>query len=80
MHASPFSCPRARVRARVRAPAAGAGSGTRLPREASPSGRPVPMILPAGRPGVTVTGDTARTTVLLGHIAAPDPDFAIVTF
>ena len=33
----------------------------------------------AGRPGVTVTGDVAKLTELLGHLAAPDPDFAIVT-
>ncbi|MFF5468038.1 alkyl/aryl-sulfatase [Streptomyces achromogenes] len=33
----------------------------------------------AARDTVTVTGDIGRLTDLLGHLAAPDPDFAIVT-
>jgi alkyl sulfatase BDS1-like metallo-beta-lactamase superfamily hydrolase len=33
----------------------------------------------AARDSVTVTGDIGRLTDLLGHLAAPDPDFAIVT-
>jgi alkyl sulfatase BDS1-like metallo-beta-lactamase superfamily hydrolase len=33
----------------------------------------------AGREGVQVTGDAARLTELLGHLAAPDPGFTIVT-
>ncbi|WP_428985955.1 alkyl sulfatase C-terminal domain-containing protein [Streptomyces pyxinicus] len=33
----------------------------------------------AARDGVEVTGDTAKLTELLGHLGAPDPDFAIVT-
>ncbi|NUP36529.1 MAG: MBL fold metallo-hydrolase [Streptomyces sp.] len=33
----------------------------------------------AARDGVTVTGDPARLTELLGHLTDPDPDFAIVT-
>ncbi|CAG6391782.1 MBL fold metallo-hydrolase [Streptomyces cocklensis] len=33
----------------------------------------------AAREGVQVTGDSARITELLGHLAAPDPGFAIVT-
>jgi alkyl sulfatase BDS1-like metallo-beta-lactamase superfamily hydrolase len=33
----------------------------------------------ADRPGVTTTGDLARLPELLGHLTAPDPDFAIVT-
>ncbi|WP_242436655.1 alkyl sulfatase C-terminal domain-containing protein [Streptomyces sp. NBC_00304] len=31
----------------------------------------------AGR--ATITGDAAKITELLGHLSAPDPDFAIVT-
>jgi alkyl sulfatase BDS1-like metallo-beta-lactamase superfamily hydrolase len=33
----------------------------------------------ADREGVEVTGDIGRLTALLGHLVAPDPDFAIVT-
>ncbi|MEU7046995.1 alkyl sulfatase C-terminal domain-containing protein [Streptomyces eurythermus] len=33
----------------------------------------------AARDSVTVTGDFGRLTDLLGHLGAPDPDFAIVT-
>ncbi|MFD0396020.1 alkyl sulfatase C-terminal domain-containing protein [Streptomyces nogalater] len=33
----------------------------------------------AARDTVTVTGDIGRLTDLLGHLAAPGPDFAIVT-
>ncbi|CAL9302601.1 alkyl/aryl-sulfatase [Streptomyces sp. SudanB182_2057] len=33
----------------------------------------------AARDTVTVTGDIGRLTELLGHLSAPDPDFAIVT-
>jgi len=33
----------------------------------------------AARPGVEVTGDAGRLIELLGHLDAPDPDFAIVT-
>ncbi|MEU5084331.1 alkyl sulfatase C-terminal domain-containing protein [Streptomyces eurythermus] len=33
----------------------------------------------AARDSVTVTGDIGRLTDLLGHLAAPGPDFAIVT-
>ncbi|MEW2128363.1 alkyl sulfatase dimerization domain-containing protein [Streptomyces sp. NPDC007259] len=31
------------------------------------------------RPGVEVTGEAGRLTELLGHLDAPDPDFALVT-
>ncbi|MFG2955866.1 alkyl/aryl-sulfatase [Streptomyces sp. NPDC048291] len=33
----------------------------------------------AARDDVKVTGDAGRLTELLGHLAAPDPDFAVVT-
>ncbi|WDM14962.1 hypothetical protein J3S85_27705 [Streptomyces lavenduligriseus] len=33
----------------------------------------------AARDSVTVTGDFGRLTDLLGHLGAPEPDFAIVT-
>ncbi|TXS04491.1 MBL fold metallo-hydrolase [Streptomyces sp. col6] len=33
----------------------------------------------ASRPGVEVTGEAGRLTELLGHLDAPDPDFALVT-
>ncbi|OMI85858.1 alkyl/aryl-sulfatase [Streptomyces sp. M1013] len=33
----------------------------------------------ADRPGVTITGDPAKLSALLGHLGAPDPDFAVVT-
>ncbi|MGC0385975.1 alkyl/aryl-sulfatase [Streptomyces sp. SAI-129] len=33
----------------------------------------------ADRPGVTITGDPAKLPALLGHLGAPDPDFAVVT-
>lgn len=32
-----------------------------------------------GRGGATVTGDLGKLLELLGHLDAPDPDFAIVT-
>ncbi|MFD5223361.1 alkyl/aryl-sulfatase [Streptomyces tendae] len=33
----------------------------------------------ADRSGVTITGDPAKLSALLGHLGAPDPDFAVVT-
>ncbi|WP_235031859.1 alkyl/aryl-sulfatase [Actinacidiphila yanglinensis] len=33
----------------------------------------------AARDGVRISGDASRLPALLGHLAAPDPDFAIVT-
>lgn len=33
----------------------------------------------AAHPDVEVTGDAAKLTELLGHLGAPDPDFALVT-
>ncbi|MEU3729736.1 alkyl sulfatase dimerization domain-containing protein [Streptomyces sp. NPDC033538] len=33
----------------------------------------------AGQAGVTVTGNPAKLSALLGHLSAPDPEFAVVT-